>query len=773
MAGIRNPYIIGKPVQGEAFCGRDEIITEIERRLPYERLLILYGPRRIGKTSILQNLSRIKGLARFTFIYVDSSQLATHSVAEARYYLATEIARTLKLKVPPQSNFADRNVLHRHFLPWACQKMYPQLPVLILDRLEALDCSPEEAAGQAAVPFEFIQELTETESQLAIIIGLGPKLGERSRFLQHYLRLERWIRVSRLEPEAARAVIINPAADEMTYAPEAVEHVLTLTSGHPYFTQLVCYEVFDSVRDQGREHVTREDVKAAAARVLENGKTDFDWLWNDLSPAQGLTLALLAEASNENGLITSQQLSQVCTGHSVGGWGLQLEDVISRLAELEMVKREEPTGFRFVVELVRRWVAREHPAAAEIEKNAAWLGDQATVEYQRGQEALDQDVAINHYRAALKANPDHLEAHLALGAALLERGRARQALKVYESARRLDEVRAREGLARVRLAQAQESQRPGLPRKVVMAASGIGVLIIVCLAAGLTIPIQGQTLLGGLTSPATSAQEIASLPLATPTPVLEVSEPVSVSNTPTMTPVLPTHTPVPVLTSTATESSPTMPDSPTPATTSPSPADTPTPTLTPEVPTDTPAATSTFTPVPSPTPTPLPATPAPPTTPIPASVSTPIPNATPAPSIPTGGFTLLYPLTRDDISYGPTDFEWEWTGALAPEFGFEVRVWREGEFPSGVHDAVLDNQNGNIENIGESKYHFRTDIREAAGVRGRSGEYLWTVALVQISPEYKDLGQQAEPARLRFEAGGGGGDGGDSGGGGGGGVGID
>jgi tetratricopeptide (TPR) repeat protein len=772
MAGIRNPYIVGKPVQGEAFCGRDQIIAEIGHRLSYERLLILYGPRRIGKTSILQNLSRIKGLARFTFIYVDSSQLVTHSVAEARYYLATEIAKTLKLKVPPQSNFADRNVLHRHFLPWACQKMYPQLPVLLLDRLEVLDRPPEEAAGHATVPFEFIQELIETESQVAIMIGLGPKPGERSRSLQHYLHLERWIRVSRLEPEAARAVIINPAADQVTYAPEAVEYMLTLTSGHPYFTQLVCYEVFDSVHGQGREHVTREDVEAAAARVLENGKTDFDWLWDDLSPAQGLTLALLAEASDENGRITSQQLGQVCTDHSVGGWGLELKDVISRLAELELVKREEPTGFRFVVELVRRWVAREHPAAAEIEKNAAWLGDRATIEYQRGQEALDRDVAIKHYRAALKANPDHLEAHLALGAALLERGRAREALKVYESARRLDEVRAREGLAQVRLAQAQESQRPGLSRKVVMAASGIGVLIIVCLAAGLAIPIKGQPLLGGLTSPATPAQEIASPPLATPTPVLEVSEPTSVPDTPTVTPVPPTHTPVPVLPSTATESSPSVPDSPTSAMTSPSPADTPTPTLTPEVPPDTPTATSTFTPIPSSTPTPLPATPAPTATPVPAAISTPLPSATPAPSIPTGGFTLLYPLTHDDISYGPTDFEWEWTGTLAPGLGFEVRVWREGEFPSGVHDAVLDNQNGNIKNIGGSKYHLSTDIREAPGVQGRTGEYLWTVALVQISPQYQDLGQQAEPARLRFEAGGGsGGDGG--GGGGGGGVGID
>jgi tetratricopeptide (TPR) repeat protein len=774
MTGIRNPYIVGRPVQGEAFCGRDEIIAEIERRLPYERLLILCGPRRIGKTSILQNLPLAKGLLRFTFIYVDSSQMVTQSVVEARYHLATEIAQTLNLKVPPQSDFADRNVLHRHFLPWACQRMYPQLPVLMLDKFDVVDRPSEEAAGHAEMPFEFMQELIETESHLAIVICLGPKLGERSRSLPHYLHLERCIRVSRLDPEATRAVIVNPAADQVTYTSEAVEHVITLTSGHPYFTQLVCSEVFDAVHNMGRKHVSREDVAAAAARILESGKADFDWLWDDLSPVERLTLALLAEASDENGLITPQRLYQLDADHRVRGAGLELESAVNRLVELDLVKTEEPTGFRFVVELVRWWVASQHPSAAEFSKNVALLSDQATTEYQRGQEAFDLDVAIKHYQAAVEANPDHLEAHLALGAALLEQGRASEALKVYERARRLDGERAREGLARARLAQAREKQGQGRSRKVIMIASGIGVVVVACLAAGLVIPIKGQSLLAraSLTSPGTPAQEMVSLPSATPTPVLVVSEPTSVSDTPTITPVPPTHTPAPVLTSTATESPRTVPDSPTSTTTSPPPADTPTPTLTPEVPTDTPIATSTFTPIPSSTPTPLPATSAPTATLVPASISTPIPSAPPAPSIPTGGFTLLYPLTRDDISYGPTDFEWEWTGALSPGFGFEVRVWREGEFPSGVHDAVLDNQNGNIKNIGDNRYHFSTDIREAPGVRGRTGEYLWTVALVQISPEYKDLGQQAEPARLRFEAGGGGGDGGD-GGGGGGGVGID
>ncbi len=767
MAGIQNPYVVGEPVQGQAFYGRDEVIAEIERRLPYERLLILCGPRRIGKTSILQNLSLAKSLSRFTFIYVDSSQMVAQSVAEARYYLATEIARTLNLEVPPQSDFADENILHRRFLPWACQRMYPQLPVLMLDEFDVLDRPPEEAAYHTKVTFEFIQELIEAESQLAIMIGLGPKLGERSRSLQHYLHLERWIKVSRLDPEAAHAVIVNPAADQMSYAPEAVEHLIALTSGHPYFTQLVCSEVFDSVRDVGKKHVSREDVAAAVAGILESGKADFDWLWDDLSPAERLTLALSAEASDENGLITSQRLNQLDADHRVERSGLELESAANRLVELDLIQREEPTGFRFVVELVRWWVARQHPAAAEFSKNAALLSDQATTEYQRGQEALDLDVAIKHYRAALKANPDHLEAHLALGAALLEQGHTREALKVYERARRLDEERAGEGLAQARLAQARERQGPGHSRKVIMIASGIGVLVVACLAAGLMLPIKGQSLLASLTSPATPVQERVSLPSMTPTLTPEASRPASVSDTPTMTPVPPTHTPAPVLSLKATEPPPTMPDTPTATTTSTPPADTPTSTPTPEAPTDTPTATSTFTPIPSSTPTPLPPAATPSATPIPTSVSSP------APSIPTGGFTLRYPLTRDDISYGPTDFEWAWTGTLAPGFGFEVRVWREGEFPSGVHDAVLDNQNGNIKHVGGNEYHFSTDIREAPGVQGRSGEYLWTVALVQISPEYKDLGQQAEPARLRFEAGGGDSGGGGSGGGGGGGVGID
>jgi hypothetical protein len=122
-----------------------------------------------------------------------------------------------------------------------------------------------------------------------------------------------------------------------------------------------------------------------------------------------------------------------------------------------------------------------------------------------------------------------------------------------------------------------------------------------------------------------------------------------------------------------------------------------------------------------------------------------------------------------------TEFEWQWGGSLAENQGFEVRVWREGEPPAGVHNAVLDNQQGKIVAQGNNTYRLMADISDAPSVGGRSGDYLWTVLLVQISPEYKELGvQAAPPGHLHFAApgtGGSSGDGGSGGGGGGGGVG--
>jgi hypothetical protein len=166
-------------------------------------------------------------------------------------------------------------------------------------------------------------------------------------------------------------------------------------------------------------------------------------------------------------------------------------------------------------------------------------------------------------------------------------------------------------------------------------------------------------------------------------------------------------------------------------------------------PTSQPAATPTHTASPQPTDTP---TPAPTNTRAAAPTAASSPAATPGSTadVPGGTLTLLNPLSVDDPTYGPTNFEWRWSGTLPPDAGFEVRVWKEGQPQAGVHNAVLDNTHGNITQDGDT-YRLHTDISLAFNVQGHSDVYWWTVAVVRISPSYADLGQQAPPGQLRFE----------------------
>ncbi len=205
----------------------------------------------------------------------------------------------------------------------------------------------------------------------------------------------------------------------------------------------------------------------------------------------------------------------------------------------------------------------------------------------------------------------------------------------------------------------------------------------------------------------------------------------------------------------------------------PSPTPTPTATATP-TPTATftltptpvpPTATPTITPTPTVTPTPT-RTPRPPTA-TPARTRT---FATPTPSFSEGRFLNLVPNSLEFSTNGDTTFEWTWTGPLPDGYGFEIRVWANGEPVVGAHDAVRDNRAGIVEALGNNRYRATINIKDAQGVRRRTGEYFWTVILIQYQPGYKNMYIQAPGARLRFDNNTGGSGGDDNGGGGGVGV---
>ncbi len=137
---------------------------------------------------------------------------------------------------------------------------------------------------------------------------------------------------------------------------------------------------------------------------------------------------------------------------------------------------------------------------------------------------------------------------------------------------------------------------------------------------------------------------------------------------------------------------------------------------------------------------------APPTpTPTVSHTATAVPTPPPAKTVPAGAPILIAPAEDADLT-GRITFTWQWNGApLAENQGFEVRIWKESQ-PDHYGAAAPVRSTSLI-----------IDISGAYGVQqGGTGDYLWTVALVQIAP-YQRLGPEAAPRRLTINLGGGGG----------------
>jgi AAA+ ATPase superfamily predicted ATPase len=116
----RNPYIAGKALGDErGFFGREDIFQLVETTLSStdQNALVLFGQRRIGKTSILLQLRRRLPPPPFRTIYFDLMDQARKPLSTVLYELAATIAAEFNLPSPAEGDFARGDYFRENFLP--------------------------------------------------------------------------------------------------------------------------------------------------------------------------------------------------------------------------------------------------------------------------------------------------------------------------------------------------------------------------------------------------------------------------------------------------------------------------------------------------------------------------------------------------------------------------------------------------------------------------------------------------------------------------------
>ena len=466
MARIPNPYIAGPPISGdEGFYGRQDVFDFVRKTFSstYQKVIVLFGQRRVGKTSILYQLQKPSNLpAGFHPVYFNLEGRASQNLNQVLYALAEKIAESLNLPLAAQTEFqGDGDYFSERFLPQVYEALQDRRLLLLFDEFDVL--SEELLDGTIALNtfFPYLQNRLFDEEKLVYIFVVGRRLEELTPEFLATFKQARTRPISFLSREDARRLIREPVLGVLEYEDEAIERILSVTACHPYLTQLLCFELVDHLDGLGKTRVTVDDVNAVIDDAIESGSSGLAWLWDGLPIAERFILSAVTSVTDENGIATRENINEALRRHRIRLLGIELTRAPDMLVEWGWLeKTEEHGGYKFVIELLRRWISKTHSlenAKRELES----ISKRAIRDYTYARQAhLDGDleIAIESYRRALAANPHHAGAQLGLAQALHEQGLIEEAVTEYEKAYNLDEI-ASEGFIKALLASGEKLEK--------------------------------------------------------------------------------------------------------------------------------------------------------------------------------------------------------------------------------------------------------------------------------------------------------------------------
>jgi uncharacterized protein len=317
---IPNPFVFGMPVNetpNNVFTGRRDIAEQIEESLlgaSHTPMLLLHGPRRMGKTSILKQLPRMLG-PDFAPSMLDLEKKATREdVSSLLIYISRGLSEGLRRRHVFVEPLTDKRIMRkssrafdemlnpfRAFDDWLDnveREMPPRMRALLcLDEYESLQSAL--AAGWGGDFLDTMRNLLQHRQRLALMFSGAHTFAEMGQEWTSRFISARRVRVSFLTRDELIPLLTEPIPEfDMRYADDgALERIVTTTNGQPFLTQAIAFELVQFLNGEKRKMATLTDVETAVARALESGGEYFANLWSDAGE-EGRTI-LLAIAGGE------------------------------------------------------------------------------------------------------------------------------------------------------------------------------------------------------------------------------------------------------------------------------------------------------------------------------------------------------------------------------------------------------------------------------------------------------------------------------------------
>ncbi len=369
-----NPYIVGNPIKTrEMFFGREDDFQYVAKKIggaKSNQVLVFCGERRSGKTSILFQILNGRLGERFLPVLVDMQILAGIKNDDHFWRTILKVACD-SLQLPDltvaelEATSASGRVeeLFAAFLSRAEQRFPGKIVLFLLDEYELIEEKIRDGSLSEST-IHYLSGVLESPHNISFVFTGSTNLEDRKvSFWKSLLGKSIYRKISYLSENDTARLITEPLKGHIRYSPELIGSVYRLSGGQPFYTQVICQNLVDHLMEEQRNDPTEEDLEAIVKGIVDNPLPQMIYSWNSLSEGSKVLLSSLAGVlGSEKTWAGAGELTQYFK-HSRLALPYSREEILILLEEAyhrEFLEKREENRYRFRLDLLRRWIKREH-----------------------------------------------------------------------------------------------------------------------------------------------------------------------------------------------------------------------------------------------------------------------------------------------------------------------------------------------------------------------------------------------------------------------------
>jgi outer membrane protein assembly factor BamB/archaellum biogenesis ATPase FlaH len=378
---IPNPYSTGTPTHDSSmFYGRERDIAFLKDNLTRDvkSVVVLYGQRRSGKTTLLVQLINSSIPGEHIPVLIDMQRVSYHITIEnflrrVAYSIAQALKRKNLLITTPDSQDFQIDPIQAFdvFLDQLEEKLVRRRLILLIDEFEILEEHVTRGNLQPEI-FEYLRDIVQHRRTVNFLFAGTHKITEYTKWYRSvFFNIALHYRLSQLDEQGAEDLIQKPVAGYLEYEPLTVKKIRRLTADQPYLIHLICRAIVDYCNARGKTYVTINDVNIVQQEVMQTGQYHFDWLWDQIKPEERVALAAIAEGGKEEGRwLLLAELEDFYRRYRIPYKQEYILDSLKMLSEADLIEVEpgdsrkstfDSQRFRIPVGLTRGWLLKEHP----------------------------------------------------------------------------------------------------------------------------------------------------------------------------------------------------------------------------------------------------------------------------------------------------------------------------------------------------------------------------------------------------------------------------